>query len=116
MGQTNYSVGHEAEQYAAEYIQKLGYKIKDINWKNQLCEIDIIAEKSKTAYFIEVKYRKTAAQGMGFDYITPQKLRQMQFAAETWVQENNWAGEYELGAIELAGNHFTVTNFLPSIL
>lgn len=116
MGQTNYSVGHEAERRAADYIRKLGYKIQALNWKNRLCEIDIIAEKQRTIYFIEVKYRKTASQGTGLDYITPQKLRQMRFAAELWVQEHNWAGEYELGAIELTGEYFTVTNFLPSIL
>lgn len=115
MGQTNYSVGHEAEEHAAEYIRKLGYKIRALNWKNRYCEIDIVAEKTKTVYFIEVKYRKTVYQGHGLDYITPKKLHQMQFAAEMWVQENSWPGEYELGAIELTGNHFTVTNFLPGI-
>jgi Holliday junction resolvase-like predicted endonuclease len=112
---TNYSQGHEAEQRAAEFLKTLGFVIRNLNWRTRVCEIDIIAEKANVIYFVEVKYRQTAKQGMGLDYITPKKLRQMGFAAEVWVQENGWNGAYELAAIELAGVAFTVTNFLPSI-
>lgn len=115
MGQTNYSVGHEAEQHAAKHLQKLGYKIKEINWSTPVCEIDIIAEHQKIIYFIEVKYRKNLNQGSGLEYITAKKLQQMQFAAELWVQQNQWLGSYQLGAIELTGLNFEITNFLPTI-
>lgn len=116
MGRSNYSVGHEAEHHAAQFLAKLGYTIRELNWKNRLCEIDIIVEHRKTIHFIEVKYRKNASHGVGLEYITPKKLSQMQFAAQMWVQEYGWNDEYVLGAIELTGEHFTVTNFLPSIL
>lgn len=115
MGQSNYFVGHKAEQHAAEYLSKLGYEIKDLNWKNRFCEIDIIAQKNKVIFFIEVKYRKNSSQGSGLDYITAQKLRQMQFAAEVWISQNKRQGEYQLGAIEITSKYFTVTNFLTDI-
>lgn len=115
MGHTNYSRGHEAEFHAAEHLKKLGYKIIELNWSTRLCEIDIVAQKKNTIYFVEVKYRSHTGQGTGLEYITPQKLKQMKFAAECWVQEKKWRKDYELAAIELQGENFTVTTFLESI-
>src|SRR5690348_6279133 len=112
---SNYSSGHTAEEYAEKYLNKLGYKTVARNYKTRQYEIDIIAEYNKRLYFIEVKYRQTDKQGTGFDYITPIKLKQMQYAADFWVGQNNWSGEYVLGAIEVTGKNYLVTNFLPDI-
>lgn len=112
---TNYSVGHLAEKYAAKYIQNQGFKILATNWKNRVCEIDIIAQKDSTIHFIEVKYCQNDRQGSGLEYITPKKLKQMAFAAELWVQENNWPNEYCLGAIGLSGRDYLVIGFLPAL-
>lgn len=112
---TNHSVGHEAEKRAAEFLKTKGYKIIDTNWQTRFCEIDIVSAKHNLILFVEVKYRTSGAQGSGLEYITPKKVKQMQFAAEMWVQQNRWYGEYEIGAIELTKN-FVVTNFLQSIL
>jgi Holliday junction resolvase-like predicted endonuclease len=54
-------------------------------------------------YFVEVKYRRQAAQGDGFDYIAPQKLRRMVFAASIWCQRFNWSGDYRLMAAAVSG-------------
>lgn len=113
---TNYAVGHTAEEYAAEYLQKQGYKIVALNWKTKYCEIDIIAQKKKRIYFIEVKYRQNDLQGSGLDYITDKKLKRMRFAAEIWVLENNWKNDYTLGAIEMTGSDYQVDQFLTDLL
>lgn len=109
---TNYSIGHHAEQVAADYLRGLHYKIIETNWKTRLCEIDIVAQKNGAMYFIEVKYRSTSKQGQGLDYITPSKLKKMQFAAEVWVTQNNWQAEYQLAAIEITGPDYTVSKFV----
>lgn len=111
---TNHQSGHEAEQVAAQHIQDLGYKILDVNWRTKVCEVDIIAQKQKVVYFIEVKYRSTTNQGSGLEYITPKKLSQMRFAAEYWVQVNNYSGQYDLACIELSAD-YVVTEFIESI-
>jgi ribonuclease HII len=110
---TNYATGHLAEKYAVEYLKKLKFKILATNWKTKLCEIDIVARQKKCIYFVEVKYRKNNQQGTGIDYITSTKLKQMKFAAELWVTENDWRKDYALGAIELSGPDFKLTQFLP---
>lgn len=100
---TNYKVGHDAEKQAAAYLKKQGYKILELNWKTRYCEIDIVANQKKVVWFVEVKYRKTADQGYGYEYVTPKKLQQMQFAAEMWVQQKDYNGEYRLGVISIDG-------------
>lgn len=112
---TNYANGHHAEVVAANYLRNIGYKIVGLNWRTKLCEIDIIAQKQNCVYFVEVKYRLTSSQGNGLDYITPKKLTQMAFAAELWVAQQKWKGEYALAAIEISGADFTVTNFIEQL-
>lgn len=107
---TNYQTGHDAEQIAAQYLTKLGYKILDINWKTPRCEIDIVAEKDKLVFFVEVKSRKSAGFGSGLDYITPKKLEQMEFAARLWMAANNNDGDCRLAALSVDAGHI---NFVP---
>ncbi len=111
---TNYSVGHEAEKVAAEYLHKHGFAIKELNWKNSLSEIDIVAEKSKVIYFVEVKYRQNQGQGSGLDYITPKKINQMEFAAKNWTAEHRYDGDYELSAIEVSAD-FVISEFIAQL-
>lgn len=103
---TNYTTGHQAEKDAATYLEKLGYKILQLNWKTRYCEIDIVARKNKTVYFIEVKYRLNKSQGDGFEYVTPKKLNQMNFAAKMWLANNDWQGECTLAAIAASPEGF----------
>ena len=39
----------------------------------------------------------------------------MSFAAEMWVAQNNYAGDYVLGAIELTGKDYEVIELLETI-
>ena len=112
---TTFDTGRQAESAAAEYLKKRGYAIVAQNWRTRWCEIDVIAQKGKVVYFCEVKYRLTGRQGGGLEYITPQKLRQMSFAAEAWVHLSGWKGEYQLAAIEVSGPGFEITNFVEDI-
>lgn len=88
--------GKIAENMVAKHFQTDGYKLLAQNWRTRWCEIDIIAKRSSIVYFIEVKYRSSTAWGDGVAAITDKKLRQMTFAAEFWVAENNYKGDYRL--------------------
>jgi uncharacterized protein (TIGR00252 family) len=89
-------IGKEAELKVAEYLKSVGFKVLEHNWRTRVCEIDLVAQKENVIYFIEVKYRGNNEQGGGLEYITPKKLKQIHFAAEIWVQQNNWTGDYRL--------------------
>jgi len=95
-------IGREAEGKVAKRLIKDGYKILAQNWRTRVCEVDLIAQKDNIIYFVEVKYRKTEEQGGGLEYITPKKLRQINFAAEVWTQHNKWEGDYQLLAASVS--------------
>lgn len=81
-----------------------------------MCEIDIIAYRDEVVYFCEVKYRSKSNQGTGIEYITPKKLQQMMFAAESWVHAHGWQGAYQLCAIEVSGANFAITNVVKDLI
>lgn len=84
-GFTTKDLGNAAEEKAAQWLMDNGFSIRERNWKTKYCEIDCIAEKGDTIYFVEVKYRTSASQGGGVAAITPKKLEQMRFAAELYI-------------------------------
>ncbi len=107
--------GRKAEAAARAYLEMRGFKIIEQNYRRPRCEIDIVASKGGVVQFVEVKYRFGDAQGGGLEAITPAKLKRMQRAAWTWVDEYKWRGEYMLSAIELAGRQFTVLSFVENV-
>ncbi len=107
--------GHYAEEQAAKYLAEHNYKVLARNWKRPSAEIDIVAQKDTVVYFVEVKYRSTDHYGGGLDYIVSQKLGHMRRAAQLWVAEHGWQGQFQLAAIEVSGPNFAVSNFIESI-
>jgi len=97
-----YQIGQLAEERVAQLLQKHGFQILYRNWRTRYCEIDVVVTKAHTVYFVEVKYRKTANWGSGLDYISARKLRQMRFAAEMWVYNHHWPGDYQLLAVGIS--------------
>jgi putative endonuclease len=112
---TTTNTGRKAEAAARVYLEMRGFKIIEQNWRRPRCEIDIIALKDGIMHFVEVKYRLKDEQGSGLDAITATKLKQMQRAAWTWVDEYKWRGEYVLSAIELGGADFMVMSFIENV-
>jgi Holliday junction resolvase-like predicted endonuclease len=113
---SNTITGQKAEQAAVVYLEMRGYSVLEQNFRRPRCEIDIVAKKDGIVYFVEVKYRATNAQGGGLEAITATKLRQMQFAAEIWVQDTKWAGPYQLAAVEVGGPTFAIEHFIDNVL
>lgn len=55
---TSFSKGIFAEQEAFNILKEKNFKIIETRLKNKFGEIDILANKNKDYYIIEVKYRK----------------------------------------------------------
>lgn len=106
-------IGNEAEEAAASYLVQNDYAIIDRNWRTKFCEIDIIARREETVYFVEVKYRKNDKAGDGLAMITAKKLRQMSFAAELYRTKRHVRGmQVQLAAIAVTGNPPVITDFI----
>ena len=82
---TSKSIGNNAEQNVAEWLESKGFTITERNWKTKHCEIDIIAETKDVRYFVEVKYRTSKDYGGGLAAVSKKKIEQMNFAAELYL-------------------------------
>lgn len=111
-------VGKRAEAAAADWLENQGFKVIAQNWRNRFCEIDIIAEKSKAIHFIEVKYRKSAAFGSGFEYITDDKIGRLKRAAEVWLSENDHQGlQHQIDVMSVTGSvDAPIIEYLPNAI
>lgn len=98
---TTKAIGNRGEDIASVYLRQHNFKILDRNWKTRWCEIDIIARKQKTVYFVEVKFRKNNLYGDAAEYVTDKKLQQMNFAAEFWAHSNNYSDDMMLAVISI---------------
>ncbi len=112
---TTTETGRKAEAAARVYLEMRGFEIIEQNWRRPSSEIDIVARKDGVIHFVEVKYRFNDEQGGGLEAITATKLKQMQRAAWSWVDESKWRGEYVLSAVEIAGNKFSVLGFVENV-
>ena len=69
------SRGKEGEELAISYLNSLGYKILERNFKKRYGEIDIIALEKETLVFIEVKTRWSKRFGPPEEAVTPWKIK-----------------------------------------
>lgn len=101
---TSVQAGDYGESVAAEALKEDGFKIIARNVRTPRYEIDIIAKKKRVLYFVEVKYRSTGAQGKGYEYVTPKKLLQMQYAAQKYCAEQHYSGDFRLLVVSVDGD------------
>jgi len=82
------SLGRTGEQYAVEYLLKLGYSILEQNFRIRMGELDIIAEKNKIIYFCEVKTRLGDSHGKPYEAVDFRKMSHIRRVAEAYVLQN----------------------------
>ncbi|MBR5388998.1 ribonuclease HII [Candidatus Saccharibacteria bacterium] len=83
---TTKELGDKAETIVANYLESHGHNIVSRNHKTKFYEIDIISTMGDQIFFTEVKYRKDQSRGTPLDMITKDKLKQMTFAAESFLK------------------------------
>lgn len=82
-------LGDQGEKMALNFLQKLGYKIIETNFRKPFGEIDIIAKDKETLVFIEVKARSNEKFGSPEEAITFWKKRRIIKAAQYYLLKNN---------------------------
>ncbi|HCM34899.1 YraN family protein [Chryseobacterium sp.] len=79
--------GKIAEDMAADYLQKSGYKVIARNFRFQKAEIDIIAEKNDLIIIVEVKARSTDVFMLPQEAVTKTKIKSIVSAANHYMEE-----------------------------
>lgn len=82
-------LGKRAEDLAAEYLVKNGYRILVRNFRFKKTEIDIISEKDNLIIVTEVKARSTDFFILPQEAVTKGKIKSIVMAANHFMEEFN---------------------------
>jgi len=94
-------LGKEGELAAKNYLEKEGYRILETNWYCGSLEVDIIAQKSDSLVFCEVKSRTSTYFGEPESFVTKQKQRNLIKAASIYAERKKWQGEIRFDIISI---------------
>lgn len=97
--------GKIGENKAKEYLVKKGYKIIELNYRNKIGEIDIIASKKKRLIFVEVKSRETLQYGRPSDAVDFRKQQKLRNVATVYLKMKKLINaECQFDVIEILGD------------
>jgi putative endonuclease len=83
--------GRAAEDTAARYLVRRGWRLLDRNVRIGRGELDLVARRGTVLAFVEVKARRTRTAGAPEDAVTPHKRRQIARLAALWLAARPWA-------------------------
>ena len=111
MAQHN-ELGKWGEQIAREYLIVNGYTLVAFDDRGGHFEIDIISIKVDSIIFVEVKTRSEGS-GNPLDAITPQKIRRLCIAANSYVKHYNFPHNVQFDIITIIkkGNSHTLEHY-----
>lgn len=100
MAQHN-DLGKRGEVLAAQFLVDKGYEILDENWVHGKSEVDLIAYINRQIVFVEVKSRTSVSFGMPEDFVSNAKQKQMELAANEYIELMNHQGEIRFDIISI---------------
>lgn len=93
--------GKKAEELAASFLEKKGYKILVKNYHYLKAEIDIVAETSDAIVIVEVKARKTDIFNTPEQAVDKKKMRLIVKAANHFIENLNSEKEVRFDIISI---------------
>ncbi len=111
MADNRQQLGKESESIAADHLKKLGYRILEKNYRNQLGEIDIIAKDKGTLVFVEVKARSSYRFGNPKWAVTQKKQKKISMVALYYLKglkKRNVKARFDVVAIGYAKDNLKI--------
>lgn len=81
------ALGRYGEAVGARYLERNGWTVLGRNWRCDIGELDIIAERDGTIAVCEVKTRRSTKFGTPLEAVTPDKLQRLRRLAGRWLHE-----------------------------
>lgn len=91
--------GKEAEQLAADFLAKKGYKILARNFRYLKAEVDIICELRGEIIFVEVKARGTDIFQEPHEAVTNRKIKQLVSAADEFMKNRSEEARFDIVSV-----------------
>lgn len=80
--------GRSGEDLACAFLERRGYEVLARNYRCRHGEVDIVARRSGTTVFVEVKERRGGAFGSALEAVTGAKMRRVARAAREYAARN----------------------------
>jgi putative endonuclease len=68
-------------------MERLGYRILEVNYRCRYGEADLVAQDGETFVFVEVKTRRSSAFGTAQESLTQAKKRKLMLAGQYYLSE-----------------------------
>lgn len=94
-------LGKRGEAIAKDYLENLGYRILNMNWKYGRAEVDVIASQDGKLIFVEVKTRSSTDYGEPEDFVCTKKEKQLEWASSAYIEQRNHQGEIRFDIIAI---------------
>jgi putative endonuclease len=108
----NIDKGRQGELIAKEYLVAKGYNILNLNYRNKIGEIDIIALDKDILVFIEVKTRTSVKFGYAYEAVNRKKQEKIIYCSHLYMKQKkllNYQMRYDIIEVyltpELKINH-----------
>ena len=85
----NIETGKKGEMYAKEYLVSKSYNILNMNFRNHIGEIDIIAMDKNVLVFIEVKTRTSMKYGYPYEAVNYKKQQKIIYTSLGYIKQRN---------------------------
>lgn len=86
------STGRRGEDAAELLYVRRGYRVLGRNWRCRLGELDLIVARGDSLVFVEVKTRRGARLGGGYEAVDARKRHKLRSVAEVFLQGTSGSG------------------------
>ncbi|PJI06604.1 MULTISPECIES: YraN family protein [Clostridium] len=118
MHNLNKKVGDYGEKIAVLYLKKLGYIIRNKNYRCRLGELDIIAQDKSCIMFTEVKARYNDTYGFPVEAVNRRKRLKIYNTAKYYISDKRLSNyNFRFDVIEIVFNYQDDSyelNFIPN--
>lgn len=114
----NKIVGKMGEDMGAEYLKTNGFRVLERNFRTRFGEIDIVAQKGKEYFFVEVKTRTQTDFGSSLESLPFFRINRLKKMALFYIQNKKLPDSFmhlSLLGIDGASAQPQIT-FLPDIV
>ncbi|SFR67151.1 putative endonuclease [[Clostridium] aminophilum] len=84
-------VGSKYEEACAGFLESIGFRILERNFRSRFGEIDLIARENGYLVFVEVKYRKDGRSGDPAEAVDARKQHKIQMTAQYYLTKNGFS-------------------------
>lgn len=95
--------GAAYEEIAAGYLENLGVKILEKNFRCRSGEIDLIGEDKNEVVFIEVKYRKNSFYGQPWESVSYRKQQKISKTANQYCYQKRIKKQIRYDIVSICG-------------